>query len=305
MVDRTFVVPEVVVTPQPPSELAGHPISDPSPEVDLGIPGTIRSARRTVLEWGVVLVGALALPALCGLIALQVFGPAPDQSQRASLGSAGAQQGDDRFPFTCLCRSQGADQGQGDFSLPQVVSDGLAKTSDQDWIHRYVSKAGQPQDKSNDIVIVQMGANDITTIRNGRTRESFNTDVWNALYQQRVVTLARTLEANSAKLYWVGLPVVGNTSWEPSYRIISQLQSAAVRKAGGTFVDIHELTTFGTGDFSMNGNFEGRLMQLRAADKVHFTKPGYDYVASVVLADLGKVIENHNRRIALQDVQLQ
>ncbi|WP_425051359.1 DUF459 domain-containing protein [Psychromarinibacter sp. S121] len=186
-----------------------------------------------------------------------------------------------------------------------AVSDGLAKTSDQDWIHRYLTKAGQPQDKSNDIVIVQMGANDITTIRNGRTRESFNTEVWNALYQQRVVTLARTLEANSAKLYWVGLPIVGNTSWEPSYRIISQLQSAAVRKTGGTFVDIHELTTFGTGDFSMNGNFEGRLMQLRAADKVHFTKPGYDYVASVVLADLDKVIENHNRRIALQDVQLQ
>ncbi len=44
-----------------------------------------------------VLVGALALPALCGLIALQVFGPAPDQSQRASLGSAGAQQGADHL----------------------------------------------------------------------------------------------------------------------------------------------------------------------------------------------------------------
>ncbi|MEE3178722.1 MAG: vitamin K epoxide reductase family protein, partial [Verrucomicrobiota bacterium] len=44
-----------------------------------------------------VLVGALALPALCGLIALQVFGPAPDQSHRASLGSAGAQQGDDHL----------------------------------------------------------------------------------------------------------------------------------------------------------------------------------------------------------------
>ena len=44
-----------------------------------------------------VLVGALALPALCGLIALQIFGPAPDQSQRASLGSAGAQQGADHL----------------------------------------------------------------------------------------------------------------------------------------------------------------------------------------------------------------
>lgn len=186
-----------------------------------------------------------------------------------------------------------------------AVSDGLAKTSDQDWIHRYMTKAGTPQDKSNDIVIVQMGANDITTIRNGRTRESFNTDVWNVLYQQRVTTLTRTLGANASKLYWVGLPIVGNTSWEPSYRIITQLQEAAVLKAGGTFVDIHEVTKFGTGAFSMNGKFEGRLLQLRAPDKVHFTKPGYDYVASLVLDDLAKVIDNHNRRIALQDVKLQ
>ncbi len=44
-----------------------------------------------------LLVGSLALPALCTLIALQIFGPAPDQSQRASLGSAGAQQGDDHL----------------------------------------------------------------------------------------------------------------------------------------------------------------------------------------------------------------
>ena len=44
-----------------------------------------------------LLVGSLALPALCGLIALQVFGPDPDQSQRASLGSAGVQQGDDHL----------------------------------------------------------------------------------------------------------------------------------------------------------------------------------------------------------------
>ncbi len=185
------------------------------------------------------------------------------------------------------------------------VSDGLAKTSGQGWIQRYMHRAGAPKDKMSDIVVVQMGANDITAIRNGRTRESFNTDTWNALYAQRVGQMTRTLGANASKVYWLGLPVVGNTDWEPSYQIISALQAAAVRKAGGTFIDIHELTKFGTGDFSMAGKIGGQLMRLRAPDKVHFTKPGYDYVASVVLNDVAKVIANHNRRIALQDVQLQ
>ena len=72
-IEGTFVVPEVVVTPRPPSELAGHPAPEPSPEVDLGIPGTIRSARRTVLEWGVVLVGALALALIVRAFFFQAF----------------------------------------------------------------------------------------------------------------------------------------------------------------------------------------------------------------------------------------
>lgn len=185
------------------------------------------------------------------------------------------------------------------------VSDGLAKSSGQDWIQRYLHRAGAPSDKTSDIVIVQIGANDITAIRNGRTRESFNTDIWNALYAQRVSEITNTLGAHATEFYWLGLPVVGNTDYEPAYQIISALQADAVKKAGGTFIDIHELTKFGTGDFSMAGKIGGQLMQLRAPDKVHFTKPGYDYVASVVLDDVARVIANHNRRIALQDVQLQ
>ena len=59
--DGTFVVPDVAATPRPPSEFAEHPVPGPSPEVDLGMPGTIRSARRTILEWGMVLIGALVL----------------------------------------------------------------------------------------------------------------------------------------------------------------------------------------------------------------------------------------------------
>ncbi len=44
-----------------------------------------------------LLAYSLAFPALAGLIVLQIFGPTPDQSQQASLGSAGIQQGENHL----------------------------------------------------------------------------------------------------------------------------------------------------------------------------------------------------------------
>jgi hypothetical protein len=186
-----------------------------------------------------------------------------------------------------------------------AVSDGLAKSSGAEWIERYMTKAGLPADGTTDIAVVQVGANDINFIRNGSSREIFNTELWTELYAARVGEITDALAANSAEVFWVGLPVVGNTSFEPSYQIISALQKRAVRKAGGTFIDIHELTKFGSDDFAMSGKVDGRLVKMRASDKVHFTLPGYDVVARAVLEDLVDIINATNRRLALQDVQTQ
>ncbi|MCB1357017.1 MAG: DUF459 domain-containing protein [Maritimibacter sp.] len=186
-----------------------------------------------------------------------------------------------------------------------AVSDGLAKSSDEEWISRYMTQAGLPEDGTTDVAVVQIGANDINFIRNGNSREIFNTELWNELYAQRVREVTGTLGAHSAAVFWVGLPVVGNNKFEPSYQIITAVQKQAVRKAGGKFVDIHELTKFGTGDFAMSGKVDGQIVKMRAADKVHFTLPGYDMVARAVLDDLVDIINATNRRLALQDVKIQ
>jgi len=186
-----------------------------------------------------------------------------------------------------------------------AVSDGLAKSSAEDWIERYSSTAGGPQDGVTDVAVVQLGANDINFIRNGNSREIFNTEPWTELYGERVRKITSALGARSAAVFWIGLPVVGNNKFEPSYQIITALQKQAVREAGGKFVDIHELTEFGTGGFAMSGKVDGRVVKMRAADKVHFTLPGYDIVARAVFDDLADIIIATNRRLALQDVQIQ
>ena len=185
------------------------------------------------------------------------------------------------------------------------VSDGLAKTADNEWLARYIENANGRDTKVTDVVVVQIGANDITTIRNGATRESFATDVWNAMYSKRVDGLATGLRDRAAALFWVGLPIVGNSEYEGPYQSISKMQAEVIEVAGGTFYDIHEHTMFGSEAFSMNGEFEGDLQKLRADDQIHFTTSGYDYVAGAFMKDLVALLSDLDRRAALQDVQLQ
>ena len=185
------------------------------------------------------------------------------------------------------------------------VSDGLAKTDAEKWLNRYRDAATTLDTRESDVVIIQIGANDITTIRNGRSRESFATEEWTAAYAGRVNDLTRGLKDSVAQVIWFGLPIVGKTKLEEPYQAISNLQKTTVSAAGGMFIDIHQLTQFGTGDFAMNGTYQGKLTKLRAADKVHFTKSGYDYVAAEVLDDLARITLERDRRAALKDVQLQ
>ena len=86
-IDGTFVIPDIAAVPRPPSELADHPAPAPGPEVDLGMPGTIRSARRTILEWGMVLIGALALALIVRAFLFQAFYiPSPSMEPTLSSG---------------------------------------------------------------------------------------------------------------------------------------------------------------------------------------------------------------------------
>ena len=55
------------------------------------------SSRRESTPHRPFLPTSFALPALCGLIFLQILGSAPDQSKQASLGDAGARQNENNF----------------------------------------------------------------------------------------------------------------------------------------------------------------------------------------------------------------
>ena len=186
-----------------------------------------------------------------------------------------------------------------------AVSDGLAKTSATDWLDRYAETTSGVETQATDIVVVQVGANDLTAIRSGTRRAVFGSENWDDAYAARAAELADGLGGEAAAVLWFGLPIVGKDALDESYRNLSRLQRQEVEARGIPFYDIHEMTKFGAEDFVMNAEVDGRLQQLRATDKVHFTSLGYDIVAAAMHSELKTLLARRDRSAALSDGLLQ
>lgn len=179
-----------------------------------------------------------------------------------------------------------------------TVSDGLTRSDVAGWIARMgVTEA--------DLVVVQIGANDIMNIREGTTRHVYGSEDWQAAYAARAEDLARSLRATAPRVIWMGLPIVGQERFEASYREISALQAAAAERAGIRFVDTHGPTTFGLDGFTMSAEVGGTTRQLRATDQVHFTEIGYDIVAGLLRNDVAKLFSDAGRDAAVGALALQ
>jgi len=180
-----------------------------------------------------------------------------------------------------------------------TVSDGLAQTDADGWLARLAD------DGPLDLVVVQVGANDITNIREGTTRHVWGGDTWADAYSTRAADLAAGLKDIGTDVIWMGLPIVGQDRFEDSYRTITALQADAVTAAGVRFVDTHEPTTFGQGAFVMSAEVDGALRQIRVTDQVHFTETGYDLVAGLLRGDVERLFADRGRAVAIDALQLQ
>ncbi|MYG27096.1 MAG: DUF459 domain-containing protein, partial [Boseongicola sp. SB0677_bin_26] len=186
------------------------------------------------------------------------------------------------------------------------VSDGLAGTDAEAWLDRYARATPIVEGATAaEIVIVQVGANDITFLRDGTTRIVFGSPEWAPGYASRARRLAEGLTDQASAVIWLGLPIVGSARLQPHYREISNLLRGALSGTGAAFVDIHELTKFGSETFVMNARHDGRVVQMRATDRIHFTAVGYDRVLEWIAGDLIRVLAEIERSAAFQDVELQ
>ena len=181
-----------------------------------------------------------------------------------------------------------------------TVSDGLTKTAPDEWVARL-----GPEADGADLIVVQIGANDITNIREGTTRHLFGSDEWRDAYGNRAKSLVDELKVYAPEVIWMGLPIVGRENFEESYREITALQEQAAAASGITFVDTHEPTTFGVGEFVMTAEWDGSVRQMRVQDQVHFTELGYDVVAGLLTSRVAQLFAASEGGAAMDALALQ
>lgn len=187
-----------------------------------------------------------------------------------------------------------------------AASEGLTVTAPADWSARLAESLGEGV--TADLMIVQFGANDIRPIRTETGRAAFGTPEWQAAYSARAIELLDLAAPRVTEAFWLGLPIVGNESLEPSYVEVSGLQegvAAAVTSMPVTFVDLHEATTFGTGAFVHSLEVDGTMTQLRATDMIHFTEKGYDLEVAVFAPAIEARLRAHDADAALNEMALQ
>lgn len=188
------------------------------------------------------------------------------------------------------------------------VSDGLVKTDPAEWSDRLIANLGDLA--SADLVLIQMGANDIRPIRTEDGRALFGTPEWDTAYANRAEDLLTKIKDVSGGAIWVGLPIVGDEQLEESYSKLSSIQSALLthddpQAKSLVFVDLHEATKFGTDGFVQSVALNDKMTTLRAPDRIHFTEKGYDMVVGVFRDELERRLRNRDSEAHLETVALQ
>lgn len=181
-----------------------------------------------------------------------------------------------------------------------AVSDGLAKTSPEDWLDRV-----EGAQREGDIFLVQLGTNDLTNIRDGRQRHVVGSPEWTETYTSRIAALAEGLQAKGKAVFWFGLPIVGRSDIRDDLDALTAMQATALAETGVTYVDVYERSKFGSGDYTLAATVDGATQKVRADDRVHFTTVGYELVAEAVLNDLETLLVAEDQKEQLDGLALQ
>ncbi len=172
------------------------------------------------------------------------------------------------------------------------VSDGLARSNPDDWIQR-LTPIGPV-----DVIIIQLGGNDLRRIRADGTSYRHGTEEWREVYTARVTALGARARDQAGAVFWIGLPIVGKAAMDGEYRALSNLYASALdcgswwscRSNRLTYVDIYEPTQFGSGAYVRSATINGRARTLRAPDQIHFTERGYDRVVATFIDALTEAL---------------
>ncbi len=174
------------------------------------------------------------------------------------------------------------------------VSTGLTKKRPMDW----TQEAERLANKKPDLAIIQIGANDIMPISQNGKIAQFGTTAWKVEYSRRVAEIIAAFQKNQTKVIWVGLPYPRREDYQEPYKLISESQMAVAKRVSVAFVNIWKSFLVDDKYSSFGLDVNDRKALIRADDGIHFTEAGYIKVASLLSADMRRLLSMESLRCA-------
>ncbi len=164
-------------------------------------------------------------------------------------------------------------------------SSGICRYDFFDWQRQIetVVKSKKPQ-----AAVIMMGTNDTQSVWKDGDWIPYGKMAWKQAYERRVGDIIDALlEGGARRVYWVGMPIMGEDWRNSRMRLINRIfQKQSEKRPGAEYVDIWDLYTTADGSFDAS---------LRLADQVHFTAEGQE-----LLAEDG--LQGHRGRLAAAGV---
>ena len=167
---------------------------------------------------------------------------------------------------------------------------GLVRDDYFDWV-----KSARDLLASNDRIsaaVILLGSNDRQQLRDETGAFDLRAPRWKQIYGDRVEAIAQAFRARKIPLLWVGLPVMKSERFSGDMVQLNEVIRERAGAAGATFVDVWDAFLDDRGQFATYGpDVNGQFQKLRAADGVHFTRPGARTAAHFVETEINRLVD--------------
>ncbi len=153
------------------------------------------------------------------------------------------------------------------------------------------------------VAVIMLGLNDRASIKAGSGRAQPGAAEWKEAYSKEAEKLIKKMRGANIAVYWVGLPVMGNTASSEAAAATNDAVRQAAYVNGAKFIETWAGFTDQLGAYSAYGpDLTGQTKRLREADGVGLTAPGYrklaNYVETVLRRDLAHAKAQRNIPLA-------
>ena len=163
------------------------------------------------------------------------------------------------------------------------VSSGLSSPGFYDWPRRIGAELAR---LDPEVVVLVLGTND-WTVPGATGTTTGSSDAWKAKYATTVQSVVDTVARPDRTLVWFGPPILKDPAQDAGSHAVADVIAAAVaRNPDAVFVDGRTLLDAADGSYTATVEADGKKVQVRTGDGVHFTPDGAELVGRALFSVL-------------------